>query len=62
MPVTSDPDQMQLRGQLTHSSTEKRRMQKNIDNANVRVVADAKLSDRKKVFVLTLCRTLLLLV
>lgn len=49
MPAANYPDQIQLHGQLTHSSTEKRRIQKNIDNANVRVVAEAKLSDRKKV-------------
>lgn len=41
------PDQM-LQGHLEHSSTVKRRLKKNIDNANVRV-AEAKLSDRKKV-------------
>ena len=51
MPAANYPLKM---GQLTHTSTQNRRMQKNIDNANVRVVADAKLSDRRKVFVRTL--------
>lgn len=41
------PDQL-LQGHLAHSSTLKRRIKKNLDNANVRV-AEAKLSDRKKV-------------
>uniref|UniRef100_A0A7I4CTX9 sterol 3beta-glucosyltransferase n=1 Tax=Physcomitrium patens TaxID=3218 RepID=A0A7I4CTX9_PHYPA len=40
------PDQL-LQGHLAHSSTLKRRIKKNLDNANVRV-AEAKLSDRKK--------------
>jgi len=59
MPAANYPDQMHLHGHLTHSSTEKRRMQKNLDNANVRVVAETKLSDRKKVFVHTHCGSLL---
>jgi hypothetical protein len=49
MPVTDQQDQNLLRGSLQRSTTENRRFKKNIDNANVRVVAEAKLSDRKKV-------------
>lgn len=49
MPVTDQRDQNVLRGSLERSTTENRRFKKNIDNANVRVVAEAKLSDRKKV-------------
>lgn len=49
MPVTDQQDQNLLRGSLQRSTTENRRFKKNIDNANVRVVAEAKLTDRKKV-------------
>lgn len=45
MPATDQQDQ----NVLQRSTTENRRFKKNIDNANVRVVAEAKLSDRKKV-------------
>lgn len=62
MPAANYPDQIHHHGHLTHSTTEKRRMQKNLDNANVRVVAETKLSDRKKVLVHTLSGSILFLV
>jgi sterol 3beta-glucosyltransferase len=48
MPAANYPEQMHLEKNLARTSTAKRRMQKNLDNANVRVVAEAKMSDRKK--------------
>lgn len=49
MPAANYPEQMNLEKNLARTSTATRRMQKNLDNANVRVVAEAKMSDRKKV-------------
>lgn len=63
MPVADQQDQNLLRGSLQRTTTENRRFKKNIDNANVRVVAEAKLTDRKKVQIhpkqCTLCCRLL---